>query len=170
MANKEIVIKLDTRELLYDVQNKTHIVMKSREAQGTDGVSAASLQADGAGADGYQLRRGLSDAYLMMLRAISEWLDPGLMETTTDGVDKAVATGGTLSVVLELPMNYDDAATRGIAAGMHSYLVETTLYEWFKLVSPTDSEAHAPAAAAGLSAVLLGLARRVRPVRPQIRE
>lgn len=170
MAKKEIIIKLDTRELLYDAQNKTHLVMKSREAQGTDGVAASSLQADGAGADDYQLRRGISEAYHMMLRAISEWLDPGRMETATDGVDGTVATGGTLRVVLELPMNYDPSATRGIAAGMHSYIVETALYEWFKLVSPTEADAHAPAAAAGLSAVLSGLTRRTRPARPQIRE
>ena len=61
---KDLTITEEVKELIFDIQNKTHLTGQAREAEGKKPYQAASnMQASDEEENSYQIRRSLVNAF-----------------------------------------------------------------------------------------------------------
>ena len=148
---KDLTITEEVKELIFDIQNKTYLTGQAREAEGTKPYQAASnMQVSDEEENSYQIRRSLANAFSTLKSLLSEWLQE---ERTTS--NNRVAT--------EI---YNDASADSLGNGIHSYLVNTTIAEWFTITNKEDAEAYVAHSAISLENIKRALYKRIRPKRP----
>jgi hypothetical protein len=100
-----------------------------------------------------------------MKTILGEYLDES--NTTSDNlIDKEIDNDGALTLSFKLPSNYNSASASGLGKGMHSYLVDLTLAEWFTITNKADAQDYTAHAAISLENVKRALYKRSRPTRP----
>lgn len=163
---KTITITQEVKELLYDIHNRTYLTRHVHE--NTDATAfelASEIQASDDPECGYQIRRSLATAFDMLKSSLSEWLEEDA-STANDRITTEVDNNGQLVLEFHLPSNFNEAATRSIADGIHSYLVNYAISDWFAIVDTADAETYTAQAASDLTNIQLSLLRRKRPERP----
>lgn len=65
-----------------------------------------------------------------------------------------------------MPSNYNNASADSLGNGIHAYLVDMALAEWFTITNKADAEDYLNHSAASLEIVKRALYKRSRPVRP----
>ena len=162
---KELTITEEVRELVYDIQNKTYLTGQARETEGKSYQSVSNMQISDDEEDGYQIRRSLANAFSELKSILSEYL----YEDRTTGnnrVQNEIDNNGKLTLVFKLPLNYNNTSADSLGNGIHSYLVEMTLADWFSITNKEDSEIYAKRSVVNLENVKRALYRRHRPKRP----
>ena len=87
--------------------------------------------------------------------------------TTSDNLmDEEIDNNGKLSLEFLLPSNYNNASADALGNGIHSYLVDMALGEWFAITSPEDANAYIQHSGVSLENVKRALYKRSRPERP----
>ena len=156
---KDLTITEEVKELIFDIQNKTYLTGQAREAEGKKPYQAASnMQASDEDENSYQVRRSLANAFSTLKSLLSEWLQE---ERTTE-----IDNNGQLVLVFKLPLNYNDASADSLGNSIHSYLVNTTIAEWFTITNKEDAEAYVAHSAISLENIKRALYKRIRPKRP----
>lgn len=160
MAKREVTIALKPQEMLYEIQNKTYLV-----GRGKDDVKrqAYSQETDDSESLNHA-KRCLDHALSRVKKVIGEFSSVGAV-VADDVLMGEDGLSRTVTLVLMLPTNYNDAATEDLAQSMHRYVVMTAVSEWFNDVSPEDAKRYAAAAADSLAAVKRALLERKRPER-----
>ncbi|MCM1356434.1 MAG: hypothetical protein NC212_08525 [Staphylococcus sp.] len=168
MAEKKKVITVtqEVRELMFDVTNKAFLTGRAREAEKTkDYESASNMQASEDEEDSYQLRRSLANAFSSLKSLLGEYLDED-KTTTNNLIDKAIDDDGQLTLAFRLPSNYNNASADSLGKGIHAYLVDMVLSEWFTITNKNDAQDYVNHAASSLEIVKRALYKRSRPNRP----
>ena len=164
--SKTITLKLQVKELIYDVQNKSYLTGKSRESEGTSSYEAASnIKASDEDEDLYQIKRSIANAYSVLKNNISEYLT-NVSTQTSNEIDSTIDTTGALTLSLKMPDNFTAAAADSIGANAHAYIVDMALAEWFSITSKADAENYIAHSAIALDAIKRALYKRSRPNRP----
>ena len=161
MAKKNVIITLYMSELIYDVQNKTYL--KGRSKTELDAAKVAYMQANNDDENLNQLLRSIGDAYGSLKSELSEYIN----EQASSG-NNILPGQDNIVVTLTLPNNFNEAAVEVISTGLHKYIVNTAIADWFDLTSPDDSERYAKLAVANMQEVHDGINKRLRPVRPTV--
>lgn len=163
---KDLTITEEVKELIFDIQNKTHLTGQAREAEGKKPFQAASnMQASDEEENSYQIRRSLENAFSSLKSQLCEWLQ----EDRTMSDNRVVAeidNDGQLVLVFKMPLNYNVASVDSLGDGIHSYLVNTTIAEWFTITNKEDAEAYVAYSAISLENIKRALYKRIRPKRP----
>ena len=81
-------------------------------------------------------------------------------------MDEEIDNNGKLSLEFLLPSNYNNASADALGNGIHSYLVDMALGEWFAITSPEDANAYIQHSGVSLENVKRALYKRSRPKRP----
>lgn len=163
---KDLTITEEVEELIFDIQNKTHLTGQAREAEGKKPYQAASnMQASDEEENSYQVRRSLANAFSTLKSLLSEWLQEE-RTTSNNRVATEIDNNGQLVLVFKLPLNYNDASADSLGNGIHSYLVNTTIAEWFTITNKEDAEAYVAHSAISLENIKRALYKRIRPKRP----
>lgn len=163
---KDLTITEEVKELIFDIQNKTHLTGQAREAEGGKSYQAVSnMQASDEEENSYQIRRSLVNAFSTLKSLLSEWLQEE-RTTSNNRVATEIDNNGQLVLVFKLPLNYNDASADSLGNGIHSYLVNTTIAEWFTITNKEDAEAYVAYSAISLENVKRALYKRIRPKRP----
>ena len=155
-------------EITFDVMNKAYLTGQAREAEGTKNYkSASNMQASKDNENSYQIRRSLANAFSTLKSLLGEYLDETV--TTSDNklleeVDKE--EGGTLKLAFKLPSNYNSASADSLGNGIHAYLVDMTLGEWFTITNKDDAASYIEHSKVSLEIVKRALYKRSRPERP----
>lgn len=166
MENKKtVVVTLQTKEIKYDVQNKTHLTGQARNAEGTNYRATAYMQASNDDEHAYQIMRSMCNAFSQLKVEMGEYLhEDG--STSDNLIDKTVEDEKALQLSFTLPSNFNNAACDSLAHMLHEYIVDRTLSEWFVITNPGDAQNYANLATAALERAKQALYKRERPTRP----
>ncbi len=163
---KTLTVTQQVKELVYDIQNKAYLTGQAREAEGTKGYEAASnMQASDDTENSYQIRRSLANAFASLKSLLGEYLSED--KSTSDNlINTEIDNDGTLSLAFELPSNYNNSSADALGNGIHAYLVDMALGDWFAITNKEDSQTYIAHSSVSLENVKRALYKRSRPERP----
>ena len=149
---KTITVTLESKEIKFDVMNKSHLTGQARNAEGKDYRSTAYMQAS-------------EDAFSHLKVELGEYLhEDG--STSNNRINKAVEKGEKLTLSFLLPSNFNNSACDSLGGMLHEYIVDRTLSEWFVITDKADAQDYANLATDALDRAKQALYKRERPTRP----
>lgn len=165
-SKKTLTVTLEVKELMHDIMNKAYLTGQAREAEGTKGYEAASnMQASEDEDNSYQLRRSLANAYSSLKSLLGEYLDED-KSSSNNRIQQQIDEDGQLELAFLLPSNYNNASADSLGNGIHAYLVDLTLAEWFTITNKDDAQDYLNHSTVSLETVKRALYKRSRPKRP----
>lgn len=171
MAKKNITITLEIKEIVYNLENKTHIVGRSIDATNGDQYAQASnVQADADADDAdssasYQIKRSICSAISEAKVELAEYLNEE--RTTADNkISGVVDRLGQVVLNLDMPSNYNEAATDSLGYGLNEYVTNRAIFDWFSMTNPQGAELYNKMAIAAMETTRRAMMKRVRPRRP----
>lgn len=161
-----ITVTQQVKELVYDIQNKAFLTGQAREADGTMNYEASSnMQVSEDEENSYQIRRSLATAFSSLKSLLGEYLQDNT--TTTDNLIKnEIDNDGVLELTFEMPSNYNNSSADALGAGVHAYLVDMALADWFAITNKADADIYLAHSKISLESVKRALYKRSRPERP----
>ena len=119
--NKKILtVTQQVKELVYDIQNKAYLTGQAREAEGKKNYEAAS------------------NAFSSLKSLLGEYLSED-KSTSNNLIAKEIDDNGVLELAFELPSNYNNSSADALGNGIHAYLVDMALGDWFAITNPEDA-------------------------------
>lgn len=166
-SKKSLAVTIEVAELIFDIQNKAYLTGHAREASGDAGYEAASnMQASNDDDNSYQLRRSLANAFSALKSQLGEYLDEN-GTTSNNIINREIDEDGQLQLTFKLPSNFNNASSDSVGNGIHAYLVDMALSEWFTITNKSDVKDYVDHAAMTLETVRRALYKRSRPNRPE---
>lgn len=163
---KTLTVTQQVKELVYDIQNKAYLTGQAREAEGKKNYEAASnMQASDDEENSYQIRRSLANAFSSLKSLLGEYLSED-KRTNNNLIAKEIDDNGVLELAFELPSNYNNSSADALGNGIHAYLVDMALGDWFAITNPEDAASYVQHSAISLENVKRALYKRSRPERP----
>lgn len=163
---KTIVVTLESKEIKFDVMNKSHLTGQAKNAGGADYRSTAYMQASEDDEHAYQILRSISNAFSHLKVELGEYLhDDG--STSNNRINADVEAGKQLKLEFLLPSNFNNSACDSLGGMLHEYIVDRTLSEWFVITNPNDAQNYQNLATDALDRAKQALYKRERPVRPK---
>lgn len=161
-----ITVQQDVATILYDVRNKAYITGNSRMASAAVNYETGSkMQASEDNEEDDQLKRSLTTYFTGLKSKLGEYLDEDTT-TTNNLITQIIDEEGILQLSFRLPTNYNNASADALGAGIHAYLVDMVLADWFTITNPAESKTYIDHAAVMYEEVRAALYKRSRPVRP----
>lgn len=165
-SKKTLAVSVQVKELMFDIQNKTYLTGQAREASGAMNYEAASkMQASDDDENSYQLRRSITNAFTALKSLLGEYLDENVT-TTNNLIPQEVDNDGVLTLAFKLPSNYNNASADSLGSGIHAYIVDMAVSDWFVINNKADAADYAQHAGVSLETVKRALYKRSRPTRP----
>lgn len=155
-----MTVTLYMSELIYDVQNKTHLTGRSR-GNGQNHEEVANMQANDDEENANQILRSIGNAIALMKTKLSEYLEENV--TTSNDILNDGTTNVT--VTLKMPSNYNKATLDTVSAALHQYIVNMAVGDWFVITDKADAGDYISMATANLETVREAINKRVRPTR-----
>ncbi len=162
---KKVTITLALKELIYDVQNKAYLTARSRK-DGENDEQVANMMASDDEENANQVLRSIQNAIGVLKTKLAEYI----VEETTTGNDAleganntTVDTDKTVTITLNMPINFNAAVVTAITAACHAYVVDMSLAEWFIITDKADAKEYADMAAADLINIKEAVNKRSRP-------
>jgi hypothetical protein len=84
---------------------------------------------------------------------------------TIEADNGGMSAEGSLVFEFRMPGNYADGATAELCEGMHEYLKDVAISDWYGVTNPADSERYMVLASSALQGVVAALGSRLRPMR-----
>ncbi|MCM1079098.1 MAG: hypothetical protein NC344_05655 [Bacteroidales bacterium] len=163
---KTLTVTQQVKELVFDIQNKAYLTGQAREAEGKKTYEAASnMQASDDMENSYQIRRSLANAFSALKSLLGEYLSED-RSTSNNLIQKEIDDDGALELAFELPSNYNNSSADALGNGIHSYLVDMALGDWFSITNKEDAQDYITHAGVSLENVKRALYKRSRPTRP----
>lgn len=161
MAKKTIKITLYVGELVFDIQNKTHLTGRSR-ATGENPEEVANMQANDDEENDSEIKRTIGTAFHTLKSKMGEYL----VETDTVSDNILMEDADKLTLTLSMPSNFNEAVTDTIGSLMHEFIVNMAIADWFTITNKQDAADYATRAANDVTLLRETLSKRVRPQRP----
>jgi len=156
----QLTISIDIKELVYDIQNKTYLTGRSR-GDGKNYRQVALMQANDDEENYNQIMRSIGNAFAKVQNELSE-----VLEVTTYNGDNHLELSDTArDFSLQMPSNFNSAATAAIATAIHNFIVTSATAEWFMITNKTDTEDYERQAQESLELLRESLCKRSRPKR-----
>lgn len=167
MAEKKkmLTVTEEVKELMFDIMNKAYLTGQAREAAGTGYEEASNMQASEDDENSYQLRRSLANAFSSLKSLLGEYLDED-KTTSNNKIPAEIDADGQLTLAFKLPSNYNNASSDSLGNGIHAYLVDMALGEWFTITNKADAGDYVKHSQVSLEIVKRALYKRSRPTRP----
>ena len=156
----QITLTIDIQELVYDIQNKTYLTGRSR-GDGKNYRQVALMQVNDDDENLNQIMRSIGNAMAKVKAELSEVL------TENSAKSNNALDTDTSSVVLqlEMPGNFNNAATDSIISAIHQFIVAYVTSEWFMITNKADTADYAQLAETSLEMLRESLCRRRKPSR-----
>lgn len=165
MARKELTVSLYMSELIYDVQNKTYLTGRSRQAEGNY-EEVAHMQANDDEENKNQIARSLGNAFQTLKSKLSDYIvEQG---TTANNILMDVSPQTKLSLAFSMPSNYNEATREAIATSIHKYIINTAVGDWFTITNKADAADYIAQASLNINEIREAINKRVRPTRPDV--
>lgn len=162
---KTLTVVQEVKELIYDIQNKAYLTGQAREANGASYEAASNMQASDDEENSYQIRRSLANAFSALKSLLGEYLHED-KTTSNNRIAAEIDNNGKLTLEFLLPSNYNNASADSLGDGIHAYLVDVVLAEWFAITNPEGAKSYVEHSGLSLETVKRALYKRSRPERP----
>lgn len=159
-VDKKIAITLLYSELMYDVQNKTYLTSRSR-ATGDNYETVAYMQADDDSENKNQILRSFNNALSYIYSELSRYLNNDSITTASN----LLIPEEDISIVLNMPYNFNEAATKSIAAAIHQYLVNTAIGDFFLITNKDEAAEYLSQAAVNIREMREAMNRKIGRIR-----
>lgn len=170
MENKKnICIKLYLSLLYFDIKNKTYLTGRSRDT-GENHEAVANMKANDDEEDASQIMQSVGNAVGVLKSKLSEYLDETL--TAADNIPlecPEIDSQEAVTICLKMPSNFNESVTDTIAKAAHQYVVNFAIGDWFTITNKADAQDYTTLAGAQLEIIREAINRRVRPVRPDLK-
>lgn len=163
MARENITITLYMSELIYDVENKTHLTSRSR-SNGENHEEVANMQANEDEENRNQIIRSIGNAFASLKNKFSEYLT----EEENNADNKLIDGNSNLSLSLSMPSNFNKSTKDTIASAMHKFIVNSAVGEWFAMTNKNDAVEYIQSAAANILELREAINKRTRPQRSDV--
>lgn len=159
-------VTIQTKEVKFDIMNKTHVTARSLQAAGTVNFEAAAhMQASEDAENSYELIRAINDSIAEVKVELGEYLDEDT--TSTDNLIKsAVENGEAVVLSFKMPSNFNNSAADALGAGIHEFVVGRSCYAWYRQTNMAIADACNKDAGEALNRAKKALYKRSRPERP----
>ena len=148
--------------LLYDIMNETYL--RGRTIQDKDNHKAvASMYASEDEENIEKTLRSIKKGFAEVKSELSEYLD----ESATAVDDKPIDKDTDLVLNLQMPSNFNEAATVGIGEAVHDYLKNSTVAEWYLVTNKSEANDYFPLAQKSMLSIQQAVSKRSRPKRPE---
>ena len=155
-----ITVTIDIQELVYDIQNKTYLTGRSR-GDGKNYRQVALMQANNDDENLNQIMRSIGNALAKVKSELSEVLK----EKVVKGNNALNVATASVPLLLQMPDNFNNAATDSIIAAIHQYIVAFVTSEWFMITNKVDTEDYKRLAENSLEMLRESLCKRKKPSR-----
>ena len=162
MARKSVTITLYESELIYEVQNKTSLTGKSRD-DGKNFEQVSHMKASEDDESRNQILRSIGNAAALLKTKLDEYVTSSA--TSANNAQLTGAAGETIVFNLSMPENYNLAMNEAVTAGMHQYIVNRCMVDWFVMTNKADAKEYAELAAQNIIDIREAINKRVRPTR-----
>ena len=158
---KKIKVTVLMDLVLYDIENETFL--RGRTVQNNENYKeVASMFASKDAENQDKILRSVKRAFAEVQSAVSEYLDES--ETETDNM--YLEPDENLILNLEMPSNFNEAATKGIGEAVHDYITKTAIADWYQVTNKADAQEYEAMAQKSLSGLRQAVSKRARPQRP----
>lgn len=160
-AKKKVTATIKIGWLLFDIMNETFL--RGRTLQNKENhKEVASMFASEDEENREKILRSIKKAFAEVQTELSEYLDED--GTTTDNSHY----DGTKDLVLnlEMPSNFNEAATTGVGEAVHDYIKNMAIAEWYLVTNKADAQDYAALAQKSMDAISRSVSKRSRPTRP----
>lgn len=162
--NYKINIAVD--DIIFEVQNITHRTgMTVKAANNEQYESAAQIIASLDDSDKMQIYRSISSA-ASRIKVELEYLNEGPKEANNRILDE-VLDQRQIEYNFMMPDNFDPAAVKSLSSGIHDYIVNSTIADWYMTTNPGAVKSYQEAMAIALENTKRALYKRLRPKRPK---
>lgn len=160
-AKKKVTATIKMPWLLYDIMNETFL--RGRTIQNKDNhKEVASMFASEDEENREKILRSIKRAFSEVQTTLGEYLDENGTETDNNHFD-----GSTdLVLNLEMPSNFNEAATTGVGEAVHAYLANTAIAEWYVVTNKADADLYFQLAAKSMALIEQTVSKRSRPKTP----
>ena len=160
-AKKNVTATIKISWLLYDIMNETFL--RGRTIQNKDNhKEVASMFASEDEENREKILRSIKRAFAEVQTELGEYLNEN--GTTTD--NSHYDGSDDLSLKLQMPSNFNEAATTGVGEAIHDYLKNTAIAEWYMVTNKADAEQYVALAQKSLVSIQQAVSKRSRPARP----
>ena len=109
-----------------------------------------------------QVLRSIGGAFGSLKSELSEYIE----ESASTG-NNILQPNEDIIVALKMPSNFNEAAVKVVSEGLHKYIVNMALAEWYKNTDPNDFDSYMKLAIENMKEVRDGINKRLRPVRQE---
>ena len=160
-AKKPVKVTIKISWLLYDIMNETFL--RGRTIQNKDNhKEVASMFASEDEENREKILRSIKKAFAEVKTELAEYLNEN--GTTTDNSHYDGTTDLTLN--LNMPSNFNEAATAGVGEAVHDYLKNMAIAEWYMVTNKADAEQYVALAGKSMTNIQLSVSKRSRPTKP----
>lgn len=158
---KQISLKLNMSELIYDIQNKTYLTGRSLSDAGSPG-HVANMQANDDDENEAQILRSITMAFSMLRSRLAEYT----YSTDIAGNNEILTPTDNLAINLDMPSNFNNAVAKTLGEAAHQYVVSAAIADWFAITAKGETADYTAKAAESLIVLEEALCKRTRPLRP----
>lgn len=159
---KAVTITVKMSWLLYDIINETYL--RGRTIQNKDNhKEVASMYASKDEENLERVLRSIKKGFAEVKSELSEYLD----ENATKVDDTPISADSDLVINLQMPSNFNEAATAGIGEAMHDYLKNSTVAEWYLVTNKSEANDYFALAQKSMLSIQQAVSKRSRPKRPE---
>lgn len=160
-SKKNIPVTLEMDWLLFDIMNETFL--KGRTIQDrTNHKEVASMFASEDEENKEKIVRSIKKAFGELQAELSDYLGSQNMSTSNKHLDITK----DLVLNLEMPSNFNEAATDAVGDACHAYIVNMTVAEWYVVTNPNDAKTYFDLAQNSMELVRFTSSKRARPQVP----
>ncbi len=160
-AKKEVTATIKIDWLLYDIMNETFL--RGRTIQNKENhKEVASMFASEDEENREKILRSIKKGFAEVKTELAEYLDEDGTSTDNSHYDGS----DDLSLKLQMPSNFNEAATTGVGEAIHDYLKNTAIAEWYLVTNKADAEQYVALAQKSLVSIQQAVSKRSRPKRP----
>lgn len=155
-----LTITINIQELVYDIQNKTYLTGRSR-SDGKNYRQVALMQANNDDENYNQILRSIGNAFAKVKAELADVLTGN----ATQGNNSLNINTDSEELLLEMPDNFNHAATDSIIAAIHQFIVAFVTSEWFMITNKPDTEDYKHLSETSLELLRESLCKRTKPSR-----
>lgn len=160
-AKKPVTVTIKISWLLFDIMNETFL--RGRTIQNKENhKEVASMFASEDEENREKILRSIKRGFAEVQTELGEYLNED--GTTADNSHYDGTTNLVLN--LEMPSNFNEAATTGVGEAVHAYLANNAIADWYVVTNKQDAEQYYALATKFMELIRQTVSKRSRPVRP----
>ncbi len=161
-VKKTVKATIEMPWLVYDILNETYL--RGRTIQDDKNYKEVASMFASEDEENYEkILRSIKKGFAEVKTELSEYLNESGLATNNAAIDG----DDDLVLNLEMPSNFNEAATAGLGEAVHDYLKNVAVADWYLVTNKADAENYVALSQKSLESIRKSVSKRSRPNRPE---